>query len=66
VRVGGRKAGGDDSEHSEVEDSHDEAHDDHEDGRTKPKIFSQKRKECRVTSRIGDLATQKLSIPENC
>jgi hypothetical protein len=66
VRVGGRKNGTDYSDHEEIEDSQDEHEDEHDDGKAKPKIFSQKRKECRVTSIIGDLAAQKLPIPSNC
>lgn len=32
----------------------------------KPKIFSKKRKDGQITSRIGDLLQQKLPIPQNC
>lgn len=32
----------------------------------KPKIFSQKRKDGQITSRIGDLLQQKLPLPQNC
>ena len=60
MRVGGRKNGTDDSDNEEIEDSHDDHEDEHDDGKAKPKIFSQKRMEYRVTSRIGDLAAQKL------
>ena len=32
----------------------------------RPKIFSKKRKDGNVTSRIGDLLQQKLPLPYNC
>jgi hypothetical protein len=63
VRVGGRKSG-EYSDQSDDDKSQDELLEEPDDGKPKPKIFSQKRKECRVTSRLGDLATQKLPIPD--